>query len=208
MSLSPWSEEGSTKLAKHSQRIDVQKGACFTLRKGELLKVIDPLGKQVSDLFCFSLEDPQESLSAGRSIDYNDTIYLTAGHKLYSNRSRVFLEILEDTCGRHDFLLTPCSLKMFQLVAEDEEYHPSCLENLAKSFGPHGIPEDAISTTFNIFMNVQVQPQGQIQIQEPLSKAGDYVLFEAHADLIVGLTACSHEGTNGGVLKPIDYEIY
>lgn len=208
MSLSPWSEEVSAKLVKRSQRIDMQKGACFTLRKGELLKVTDPLGKQVSDLFCFSLEDPRESLSAGRSIDYNDTIYLTAGHKLYSNRSRVFLEIIEDTCGRHDFLLTPCSLEMFQRVAENNDYHPSCLENLTKGFCSHGISEDAISTTFNIFMNVRVDPQGQIRIEEPLSKAGDYVLFEAHADLIVGLTACSHEGTNGGVLKPIDYEIY
>jgi uncharacterized protein YcgI (DUF1989 family) len=207
MSLSSWTEEVPRKPLT-ARRIDMQTGACFTLKKGELLKVIDPLGGQVSDLFCFSLEDSREALSAGRSIDYNDTLFLTKGHKLYSNRSRVFLEILEDSCGRHDFLLTPCSLKMFQIVAQNEAYHPSCLENLAKNFAPRGLAEDAISTTFNIFMNVQVDPQGQIKIEAPLSKAGDSILFEAHADLIVGLTACSHEETNGGTLKPIDYEIY
>ena len=190
------------------ERIDAQKGICFQLLKGQTLKVIDPVGEQVSDLFCFKLADPGESLSAGRSIDYNDSIYLSVGHKLYSNRSEVLLEILEDTCGQHDFLMTPCSLKMFQIVSQSNEYHPSCHENLAKNFAPHGISEDSISTTFNIFMNVRVNPAGVIKIEKPVSKAGDFIVFEAHTDLLVGLTACSHEETNAGKLKPIDFEIY
>ncbi|MBC7370080.1 MAG: urea carboxylase-associated family protein [Bdellovibrionaceae bacterium] len=190
------------------ERIDIQKGVCFPLLKGQVLKVIDPYGEQVSDLFCFNLHDNAESLSAGRSIDYNDTIYLTTGHKLYSNRSNVLLEILEDRCGRHDFLMTPCSLKMFQIVAQSEDYHPSCHENLALNFAAHKITPDQISTTFNIFMNVQVAAAGEIKIERPLSKSGDFILLKAHTDLLVGLTACSHEETNGGTLKPIDFEIH
>lgn len=56
-------------------------------------------------------------------------------------------------------------------------------------------------------MNVSLSPLGQIAIRPPNSKAGDFVLFKALADLLVGLTACSHEETNNGVLKPIQYQI-
>jgi uncharacterized protein YcgI (DUF1989 family) len=81
---------------------------------GQLLKIIDPQGEQVSDLTAFALEDKAEWLSSGRTIDYANTIYLTTGNLLYSNRSRPMLSIVEDTVGRHDFLLTPCSPKLFK----------------------------------------------------------------------------------------------
>lgn len=188
--------------------IEPQTGTAIVLKTGQKLKVIDVRGVQVSDLFCFSLRDYGEALSAGRSIDYNDTIYLTSGMDLYSNRSNVMLTILEDTCGRHDFLYTPCSLRMFQIVTGNDEYHPSCHENLSLAFKSFGITPDQISTTFNIFMNVSLAPNGKIQIHRPRSKAGDYIVFEAKMDLIVGLTACSHEETNDFACKPIEYQIY
>lgn len=190
------------------QTIPVQSGVCFQLLKGQKLKVIDPLGQQVSDLFCFNLRDHAETLSSGRSIDYNDQIYLTKGHDLYSNRSAVMLKILEDSCGRHDFLMTPCSLKMFQIVAQNQAYHPSCHENLAKSFAPYSISEDQISTTFNIFMNVEVSAAGELAIKIPKSKPGDSILLSAEMDLLVGLTSCSHEETNNFQFSEIKYEIF
>lgn len=189
------------------QTIAPQSGASFTLKKGQHLKVIDPCGEQVSDLFCFNAHDLSESLSSGRSIDYNDQIFLTTGHRLYSQRSNVLLEIIEDTCGRHDFLMTPCSLRMFQIVAGNDEYHPSCHENLCDAFSKHQINPDHISTTFNIFMNVTVSQNGGLEILPPKSKAGDYIIFKAMTDLLVGLTACSHEGSNNGTFKPIHYQI-
>ncbi|WP_413295383.1 DUF1989 domain-containing protein [Bdellovibrio sp. HCB185ZH] len=184
-----------------------QSGTSFLLKKDQYLKVTDPMGEQVSDLFCFNASDLSESLSAGRSIDYNDRIYLTTGHKLYSQRSNPLLEIVEDTCGRHDFLMTPCSLRMFQIVAGNEDYHPSCHENLCNAFSKHQINPDHISTTFNIFMNVTVSPEGELAILPPVSRAGDHIVFKAMTDLIVGLTACSHEGSNNGTFKPIHYQI-
>ena len=169
---------------------------------------MDPQGEQVSDLFCFNANDYRESLSSGRSIYYNDSIFLSTGHALYSNRSQSMLRIHQDTCGRHDFLLAPCSLKMFQIISGTTDYHASCLENLARGFGPFGIDDHEIATTFNIFMNVRVNNKGGIKIDPPLSKAGDYVIFEACMDLLVGLTACAHEDTNNKVCKPICYQTY
>ncbi len=144
-------------------------GDGFELKCGQFLKVIDPEGSQVSDPFCFDQSDPRDALSSGRSIDYADTVFLTEGHDLYSHRSEKMLRIVQDTCGRHDFLLTPCSLRMFQIVSRSEEHHPSCHENLAINFARFDIGPDRISTTFNLFMNVEVAQGGRIQIGPPRS---------------------------------------
>uniref|UniRef100_A0AAU6WMC4 Urea carboxylase-associated family protein n=1 Tax=Chryseobacterium endophyticum TaxID=1854762 RepID=A0AAU6WMC4_9FLAO len=80
-------------------------GTAFILRKGERLQITDIKGEQVSDFTCFSLDDPKEYLSSGRTIDYAETIFLTTGHPFYSNRSNIMFNIIEDTVGRHDFCL-------------------------------------------------------------------------------------------------------
>lgn len=188
--------------------LEPQTGAGFLLQQGQLLKVIDPRGEQVSDLMAFAQSDFGEWLSSGRSIDYANTIYLTTGHVLYSNHSRPMFTIVEDTVGRHDFLLTPCSPETFQIIYHNNNYHPSCFENLATNLAPFGITGDHIPTTFNIFMNVIVQPSGELKIDPPLSKAGDYLVLRAEMDLIVGLTACSAEMSNNYSFKPIDAEVY
>jgi uncharacterized protein YcgI (DUF1989 family) len=190
------------------RRIEPQSGAGFELRRGQVLRVIDPLGEQVSDLMAFGRDDRAEWLSSGRSIDYNDTIVFTTGHTLYSNRSRVMFTILRDTVGRHDFLYTPCSRETFTLIYKQTAPHPSCFDNLSRSLGAFGIAPDAIPTTFNIFMNVEVSVDGHVSVQPPRSRAGDCIEFRAEMDLVVGLTACSAEMSNNYRFKPIDYEIH
>jgi uncharacterized protein YcgI (DUF1989 family) len=187
-------------------RIEPSTGTAFQLRKGQRLKVIDPEGEQVADLMCYADEDRREWLSSGRTFDYESTLLLTSGNDLWSNRSRRMLRVVDDTCGRHDFLLTPCSPEMYRILYGINE-HPSCLANLQGELAPYGIEPDAIPTTFNIFMNVQFQPDGRISVEPPQSQPGDYIVFEALMDLVVGLTACAAEKTNNDRLTPIDFEI-
>jgi len=185
-----------------------QSGLGFTIRRGQTLRIIDPQGEQVSDVTAFAQNDPSEWLSSGRSMDYANTIYLSTGHVLYSNRSRPMFTITADTVGRHDFLLTPCSPETFQIIYKNADYHPSCFENLAKNLGPFGIRPDQIPTTFNIFMNVPVNPEtGELTIAPPLSRPGDHIDLRAEMDLIVGVTACSAEMSNNYRFKPIDIEV-
>jgi len=56
-------------------------------------------------------------------------------------------------------------------------------------------------------MNVWSEPSGELHIDPPTSVAGDRLVLRAEMDLHVGLTACSAEKSNGGVCKPIDYEV-
>lgn len=188
-------------------RIAPQSGAGFRLRAGDVLRVADPEGEQVSDLFAFRDGEPSCSLSSGRSIDYASKIYLTTGDVLWSNDSRPMFTILADDVGRHDFLLTPCSQEMFEILYKHRGHHPSCFENLCRAFEPHGIRPEQISTTFNIFMRVDVDGDGTVAVKPPLSKAGDRIELRAEMDMVCALTACSAEGSNNGTFKPIDFEI-
>lgn len=188
--------------------IPPRSGVSFILKKGQRLTVRDIEGEQVSDFICYNLNDTAEYLSSGRTIDYAETIFLTKGHVFYSNRSNVMFEMIEDTVGRHDFLLTPCSADTFRIIYGHSSPHCGCLGNLARALEEYDITADDIPTCFNIFMHVAVDGEtGKISVLPPISKPGDYVLIEAKMDLIVGMTACSAEMSNNYSFKPIGYKL-
>ncbi|MGW8191089.1 DUF1989 domain-containing protein [Sphingomonas hankookensis] len=188
--------------------IPERSGTAFRLKTGDTLVVVDPRGCQVADLLAFNADDMDEVISSGRTLDYAETIRLTAGHKLYSNRSRVMLDITDDTVGVHDFLLTPCSYDTFHHFYPDLPPHRGCFGNLAAALEPYGVTPDRIPVAFNCFMNVPVDgTTGRLSVLPPLSKAGDTITFRAAMDLVIGLTACSAPASNGGSFKPIEYRI-
>ena len=188
--------------------IPPRSGVAFILKKDQRLRVVDIEGEQVSDLICYNLHDTGEYLSSGRTIDYAETIYLTKGHPFYSNRSNIMFDMIEDTVGTHDFLLTPCSAEMFRIIYGHTEPHRGCFGNLCEALKEYGITPDNIPTCFNIFMNVPVDGiTGKVSVLPPKSKAGDHVLLQARMDLVVGMTSCSAGLSNNFSYKPIGYMI-
>jgi len=192
----------------HTHIIAPRSGTAFPLRQGQVLTVFDPFGSQVADCLAFGADDVREVLSNGRTFDYEETIQLTTSHRLWSNRSRVMLEIIEDTIGRHDFLLAPCSEATFRHFYKDKPLHRGCFGNLAEALAPYGVEPDAIPVAFNLFMNVPFDgDSGQIRVLPPTSRPGDFIRLRAAMDCIIGLTACSAYDSCGGSFKPIHYAI-
>lgn len=188
--------------------IPPRSGVSFLLKKGQFLQVTDIEGEQVADFICYNLHDNKEYVSSGRTIDYAETIFLTKGFPFYSNRSNIMFNMVEDTVGRHDFLLTPCSAETFKIIYGHTNPHIGCFGNLCNALKEYGILPDAIPTSFNIFMHVTVDGNtGKVAVLPPKSKAGDYVIIKAEMDLIVGLTACSAEMSNNYSFKPIGYQV-
>ena len=178
------------------------------LGKGDELVIIDPEGQQVSDLVAFGLSDQGEYLSSGRSLDYASRLWLTTGNILYSNRSRPMFTIIEDTCGRHDFTLTPCSKDTFKIIYGEGEGRPGCEGNLVAALTPYDIGVDRIPIAFNVFMHVAVDAKtGEFRVLPPLSKAGDFVRLRAEMPLVVAMTACSAGQSNNFCFKPIDFQV-
>lgn len=190
------------------ERIPPCSGRAIELDAGDELVVIDPMGQQVSDLTAFARDDLDEYLSSGRSIDYAAKLWLSTGDVLYSNRSRPMFTIVEDTCGRHDFTLTPCSKEMFEKLYGERPGRPGCEGNLATALAPWGIGRDRVPVAFNIFMHVAMDPAtGAVAVLPPLSRAGDHVRLRAEMPLVVAMTACSAGQSNNFSYKPIDFRV-
>lgn len=175
---------------------------------GDELVIIDPNGQQVSDLVAFGRPDYEEYLSSGRSLDYASRLFLTTGDVLYSNRSRPMFTIMEDTCGRHDFTLTPCSKDTFKIIYGEDEGRPGCEGNLVAALAPYDISIDRIPIAFNMFMHVEIDEKtGEFRVLPPLSKAGDFIRLRVEMPMVVAITACSAGQSNNFFFKPIHFQI-
>lgn len=141
--------------------IPPRSGTAFPMKPGQVLTVTDVEGVQVADLLAYNGDDVREVISNGRTFDYAETIQLTTGHILFSNRSNPMLTIVEDTVGKHDFLLTPCSEATFRYFYPAQPVHRGCFGNLAEALRPYGVEPDMIPCAFNLFMNVPVASDGK-----------------------------------------------
>ncbi|MFD2579696.1 DUF1989 domain-containing protein [Novosphingobium colocasiae] len=170
--------------------------------------MIDPEGRQVADLLAFASDDVREVISNGRTFDYEETIHLGTGNRLWSNRSNVLLTIEEDTVGRHDFLLTPpAARRPFATSIPPSRSIAAASATLPPRWPPGGIVPDDIPVAFNCFMQVPVDGSGKLKVLPPDTRPGDSIRFRAERDLVIGLTACSAYDSNGGSFKPIDYRV-
>ncbi|WP_225767266.1 DUF1989 domain-containing protein [Inquilinus sp. Marseille-Q2685] len=182
-------------------------GAGLVLKRGERLRIIDTEGGQTGDLLAYSL-DGSERLSNGRSFDYGGRIYLSTGDVLWSDRSNPMLTIVEDQVGRHDFLYAPCSLEMYRIQYGVKDHHPNCHDNLCAALRELGIEPHPLPTAFNVFMNVEVTPDGRLVIVPPRSRAGDAIVLRAETDLAVAISSCPASTCNGGIpARPLAIEV-
>jgi uncharacterized protein len=182
-------------------------GRPFRLKRGERLRIIDPLGGQSGDLVAFSADGAQR-LSNGRSFDYGGGIYLSTGDVIWSDRSEPMLTIVADQVGRHDFLYAPCSLEMYRKQYGVTGYHANCHDNLCNALKSLGIDPVPLPTAFNFFMNANVAPDGKLSFAPPRSRAGDSMELRAEMDLAVAVSACPASTCNGGASpKPLACEI-
>jgi len=185
--------------------IGPQIGAGFVVRKGHLFKVVDIEGKQVADLVVFNEANKKEKLSTAVTIDNNSSIFLRQGDSVFSNLYNKMLTVVKDTVGRHDLLYPACSPDMYRYQYGITEYHPSCLENLHIALNDYSIGIDEIPGPINLFMNTHITHDGIIQVDEPYSKAGDYVSLKAEMDVIVAVSACpvKESKCNAFACKPL-----
>jgi uncharacterized protein YcgI (DUF1989 family) len=186
------------------ESIPARGGVGLQLARGQLLRLIDPLGGQSGDLMAFSDGDASEWLSNGRSFDYGSKIYFSTGDVLFSNLSRPMFTIVADDVGRHDFLYAACSREMYRIQYGIEGDPPNCLDNLSRALGTTA---RSLPSPFNFFMNAAVQPDGRIVISPPRSRAGDALTLRAEMDLAVAVSACPAALCNGGRAQPLAYEI-
>jgi uncharacterized protein len=91
-------------------RVEAASAEAFDVPAGWLVRVTDPEGSQVGDLFCVARADPAERFSQARTRVYLQRVCLRPGDRLWSTRDRPLLTLVEDTVGVHDLLaLAACA---------------------------------------------------------------------------------------------------
>ena len=161
---------------------------------GQTLRILDLEGNQAADTLFFSAEDPSERYSAMDTIREQGNVYLTTGSVLRTNENTPMLEIVADTCGRHDTLGGACAGES-NTVRYDLEKRcmHSCRDSWMLAVAEHpeyGIGKRDITHNINFFMNVPVTESGGLTFEDGISGAGKYVELKALMDVVVLISNC------------------
>ena len=182
-----------------------------SLKTGQTLRILDLEGNQAADTLFYSLEDPHERYSAMDTIREQGNIYLTAGSTLLSNRGNPLLDIVADTCGRHDTLGGACAAESNTVrYALEKKCMHACRDSwmLAVSRREEfGLGKRDITHNINFFMNVPVTPEGGLTFEDGISDAGKYVELIARMDVLVLISNCPQLNNPCNAYNPTPIEI-
>jgi uncharacterized protein YcgI (DUF1989 family) len=182
------------------------RGKALRLAAGRHLRLINPYGVQAVDLWAFVDGDPGEYLCMEHFRSVHSTIFAGTDTPLVSNARRALLAIVEDTSfGRHDTLLCPCNAQLYRQLGAAPG-HRSCTDNLHESLAEIGLSVPFTPASLNLFMHVDVRPDGSLDRRLPASKPGSHLVLRAEADLMVAFSACPQDITpiNGLERTPRD----
>ncbi|MBV1789393.1 urea carboxylase-associated family protein [Marinobacterium sp. D7] len=165
-----------------------------TVKAGQTLRILDLEGNQAADTLFYCAADPSERYSAMDTLREQGNVYLTTGSLLRSNENRPMLEIVADTCGRHDTLGGACASES-NTVRYDLEKRcmHACRDSWMLAIAEHpeyGISKRDIGHNINFFMNVPVTEQGGLTFEDGISAPGKYVELTALIDVVVLISNC------------------
>jgi urea carboxylase-associated protein 1 len=164
------------------------------VKAGQTLRILDLEGNQAADTLFYSAKDPSERYSAMDTIREQGNVYLTTASVLRSNENTPMLEIVADTCGRHDTLGGACATES-NTVRYDLEKRcmHACRDSWMLAIAEHpeyGISKRDISHNINFFMNVPVTEAGGLTFEDGISAPGKYVELKALMDVVVLISNC------------------
>ena len=186
-------------------RIPPAHAVAFELAAGEKFHVIDPEGKQVSDLVAFNREVQVERFSPKYTHAKAGRIRITDGDSLYTTKGNPILTIKRDDCGVHDIVHGPGTSWLLTELEGREDPIRGCHENLFEVLSLWGVDKKELFDVMNIFMKSIISDQIYVDVREPESDPGDTIVFEADMDSIVAVTACASKSiTNAGETTHIE----
>src|SRR6187402_2547822 len=132
-------------------------GFSHIVKRGETFRIVDLEGNQAVDTLFYDAANPTERYSAVDTIRTQGGIYLSSGSPLMSTEGRVMLQIVADTCGRHDTVGGACAAESNQVrYALDKKPMHSCRDSFlyALAESGYGLGKRDLASNINFFMNV------------------------------------------------------
>jgi uncharacterized protein YcgI (DUF1989 family) len=180
---------GSTASRIH---IPAGEGRATRVAAGGRFKITDLRGRQCCDLFAFNAQDVREFASAEHTRVYNGNLFPRAGQPFVTQQRRPILLFQEDhTPGKHDMLVAACNPSRYALLGV-KGWHASCEENLLTAMRGLGHAVQ-VPQPINLFTNIPVSAQGELDWQPALTAAGDHVVFRAEMDVFICASSCPQD---------------
>ncbi|MBP2168217.1 uncharacterized protein YcgI (DUF1989 family) [Erwinia toletana] len=185
----------TTTNCRAEQLIPARHGKAVFLAAGEALQVINLHGTQVVDCWAYNAADVSEYMCMEATRVWNQRLNPRVGDSFITNMRHPILTLVEDTSpGVHDTFMAACDARRYELLG-CREPHRNCHDNLHEGLAalnvtlPHGN-----LASFNIFMNIQVQPDGiTLKTLPTVTQPGDYITLRAEMDCYVALSACPQD---------------
>ncbi len=181
------------------------------VKAGQTFRILDLEGNQAADTLFYNANNPAERYSAMDTIREQGNIYLTTGTRLLSNEGNLMLDIVADTCGRHDTIGGACATESNTVrYALEKKCMHACRDSWMLAVAEHeefGISKRDITHNINFFMNVPVTPDGQLTFEDGISDAGKYVEMKAAMDVIVLISNCPQLNNPCNAYNPTPVEV-
>ena len=166
----------------------------YEVEAGDFIQVIDLYGRQCSDFQVFDAAKLQKGIELSIDPIVTRSIiglnYAMPGlfAKYFDRDQDALVEVIQDTCGRHDTFGNACSAKYY----EDVGYfgHANCSDNFNAALKPFGVNERRGWQAINLFFNTGLDAANVLFFDMPWSTPGNYVLFQAQKNLVVASSAC------------------
>ena len=183
----------------------------FMVRAGEFIQIIDVAGRECSDFLAFTESKLNQGIERGLDPTATRTLmgaaYPGPGlfSKFFDQDMQPLVEVIQDTCGRHDTFGFACSSKYY----EDMGYfgHPNCSDNLSDVLKDYGVAARRGWPAINFFYNTRIDDHNALYLDEPWSRSGDYVLLRALDDLVCASSACPDDTSAANGWNPTDIHV-
>ena len=181
------------------------------MQQGQTIRILDLEGNQAADTLFYNLHDTSERYSAIDTLREQGNVYLTAGSVLLSNEGNPMLEIVADTCGRHDTLGGACATESNTVrYALEKRCMHACRDSWLLAVAENeefGMSKRDITHNINFFMNVPVTAEGGLTFADGISEAGKYVELTARMDVIVLISNCPQLNNPCNAYNPTPIEV-
>jgi urea carboxylase-associated protein 1 len=181
------------------------------IKKGQTVRILDLEGNQAADTLFYNANDVSERYSAIDTVREQGNVYLTAGTVLMTNDCNPMLEIVADTCGRHDTLGGACATESNTVrYALEKKCMHACRDSWLLAIAENeelGLNKADITHNINFFMNVPVTADGKLTFADGISGAGKYVELTALMDTIILISNCPQLNNPCNAYNPTPVEV-
>jgi len=193
--------------------VNIDPGAAhvYEVKAGQHIQILDVQGRECSDFQAFSRKALDKGLE--REIDPTTTrslvgsLYPAPGiySKYFSVDHEPLVQIVQDTCGRHDTFGLACTARYYDDIGYPG--HVNCSDNMNTQLGNVNVKPRGGWPAINFFFNTLVDDTNALGFDAPWSRPGDYVMLKALTDLVCVSTACPCDVDPANGWNPTDIQV-